>query len=177
MNKSETNPEIYSVSQITVALLLLTMVLLRDSIDNEMFQAICLACILSLVITEVELSQDKDNVPELKGDMATADFSGRQPSLSADPPAEAIEELPSKNTPHDQTQEASEVPKHSGASSATPSTASYRRPVEVYNSIPSGRDTNYHQGITWKPMPPKSIVPTKHVPNKESHNLSIRFVQ
>ena len=58
MGKSEVGNELHSLNQVTIALLLLAMVLMRDTMDSEVILAICLACILSLVITEVELSQD-----------------------------------------------------------------------------------------------------------------------
>ena len=174
MSKLENDHDLYSVNQVTVALLLLAMVLMKDSIDNDTIQAICLTCILSLIIKEVEANQDKDSVPGVSRDMTTADLSEGHPSLSTDPVTETEEEFPADSTPEHQFQEESEAHKSLGPNPEIPSS---RRLIEAYSSIPSGKEINYHQGITWKPMPPKSIVPAKHSSNKEFRNLSIRFTE
>lgn len=171
MNKLESDHDLYSVNQVTIALLLLAMALMKDSIDNDTVQAICLTCILSLIIKEVESNQDKDSVPGMSRDMTTADLSE---ALSTDPVTETVEEFPDDSTPEHQFQEESEAQKKSEANPEIPSS---RRLIDAYSNIPSGKEINYHQGITWKNMPPKSIVPTKHSSNKEFHNLSIRFTE
>lgn len=172
MSKLETDHDFYSINQVTIALLLLAMVLMRDSIDNEIVQAVCLACLLSLLIKEAELCQDKDSVSEVIDNTETA-FDEEHTSYS-DSPAETSEYIPSSSTSAQHSNEESGLQKQS---SPEPEIPSYRRPVEVYSSIPGGTGTTHQQAITWKPMPPKSIVPTKHPQNKEAQNLSIRFGQ
>ena len=173
MSKSETGYEFYSVNQVAVVLLLFAMVLMRDTIDNEIMEAICLACILSLIVKEVESNQDKNRVPAMKRDMTPAESGVGYSSDEdlADPLDDMEEDHPFSSTPEHHAHEL-EMNESLGSNSRIPPT---RRPIDVYSRIPSGTEAPHHQGITWKPMPPKSIVPTKQPSNNEQ-SLSIRFV-
>ncbi|MGI6549891.1 MAG: hypothetical protein ACOX4Q_07625 [Syntrophomonadales bacterium] len=173
MSKSETGNEFNSLSQVTIVILLLAVVLMRDDIDRDLIQAICLACLLSLIINEVEVNRVIEPSSDMKSDSAAADSGEEHLSSESDSSSEVLEDFDVESTPDFEDDfEFSTSPGHQ----KTTSDISNRRPIEVYSSIPSETKTTHNQDITWKPMPPKSIVPTKHLPNKESQSLSIRFV-
>ncbi len=175
MSRAETGNECWATNQVTIFLLLLAMVLMRDSIDNELIQAVCLACLLSLIISEVEMNRDTDPISDMRSNPATAaDSSDEYFPSDIGPSSEVLEDSDAESTPYsdDDEIEAGKSPAHQ----KTASDISTRRPIEAYSSMTSGTETTHNQGITWKPMPPKSIVPTKHLPNKDSQSLSIRFV-
>lgn len=179
MSKMETDPEFFSLNQLTISLLLLSMVLMKETIDQEIVQAICLACMLSLIIKEVDSHRENDRSPEFRADLAPTDSSEEYhtPDLDlADPPSRMEEDSPTENIlDHHYVSESEDLSSLRPRLKTAPD-MSARRPIEAFSTVPSRTGASHHQSITWKPMPPKSIVPTQHRSNKEFHSLSIRFL-
>ncbi len=153
--------DISCLNQTAISLLLLAMILIEEPFDQEIIQIIGLACILSLIIKEVDSQWDTNLKAENRPDT-------KKPAsvVSTDPPSEMVDKAPSKDT--------TDRKFTSGPNSKTDPGASTRRPVKTYDVIPNG--TVHSQDIIWKPMPPKSIVPTRPQSRKESHSLSIKFI-
>ncbi len=176
VGKSEVANEFQSLSQLTIALLLLAMVLMRDTLDSELIQAICLACLLSLVITEVELSRDQDFVADINTNSAGGNPSPERFNTATGTPVAAAEEFSADDSPSHHAYAEPEADEQGQPDRDQPSIPSYRRPITAYSSIPDEAGSTDNREIRWKPMPPRSVVPTKNPSTKETHTLSIRFV-
>lgn len=163
--------EFHSVNQIAIVLLLLVIATKRDTIDNEVMEAICLACILSLLVKEVQSGQDEVPLPAIKKDADTSEPGGILET--ADEELEFTDDMEEEQamdeTPGHRSVER-EINRPSMPHSGIPAT---RRPLDAYSIIP-GTETPRHQTVAWKPMPPKSIVPVKQASSNE-HSLSIKF--
>jgi len=176
VGKSEVANEFQSLSQLTIALLLLAMVLMRDTIDSEVIQAICLACILSLVITEVESSRDQDPVSDIDWNLPEGDLDREQFTSAPDIPIGTVEDFPADDGPGHHAYVESGVQDRDEPCREKSSIPPHRRPITAYSSVPDETGKSHQREIRWKPMPPKSVVPTKNPSTKETHTLSIRFV-
>ncbi|MGI6514409.1 MAG: hypothetical protein GX052_04080 [Syntrophomonadaceae bacterium] len=174
MGKSEVGNELHSLNQVTIALLLLAMVLMRDTMDSEVILAICLACILSLVITEVELSQDP--VSDINRNSAEGDPGQEQFTTATGTPIATVEGFPVDDDPGHHAYAESGTHEQDEPDPNQPSIPPHRRPITAYSSVPDETGTAHNREVRWKPMPPKSVVPTKNPATKETHTLSIRFV-
>lgn len=176
VGKSEVAIEFQSLNQVTIALLLLALVLMRDTIDSELIQAICLACILSLVITEVELSRDQDPVPDINWDLPEGEPDPEHFTAVPDIPTGSAAEVPADDGLGDHAYAESGVQDQGESYPEKSSIPPHRRPITAYSSVSDETGTSTNREIRWKPMPPKSVVPTKNPSTKETHTVSIRFV-